>query len=108
MCASCLKLFNILVCQKLNIYDVLTYVWQVDSTAAGLLTLGVRRGDRVGIFAPNVPEWLFLQFATAKVGAIMVNVNPAYTAGELQFALHQVCRWHFRFKYIVLVLIITH
>ena len=55
---------------------------QVDSTAAGLLALGVRRGDRVGVFGLNVPEWLFLQFATAKVGAVIVNVNPVYTANE--------------------------
>ena len=64
---------------------------QVDATAAGLLALGVRPGDRVGVWGPNVPEWLLLQFATARVGAIQVNVNPSYRAHELEFALNKVC-----------------
>lgn len=63
---------------------------QVDEVAAGLLAFGVRRGDRVGVWGPNVLEWLLLQFATARVGAIMVNVNPAYRPAELEFALTKV------------------
>lgn len=61
--------------------------------AAGLLELGVKRGDRVGIYGPNTVEWLETQFASAMVGAILVNVNPAYRSNELAFALHKTgCR----------------
>lgn len=63
---------------------------QVDATAAGLLALGVRPGDRVGVWGPSSPEWLLLQFATARVGAIQVNVNPSYRSHELEFALNKV------------------
>ncbi len=62
----------------------------VDRLATGLLDLGVAKGDRVGIWAPNRPEWLLTQFATARIGAILVNVNPAYRVGELEFALRKV------------------
>lgn len=48
----------------------------VDRLATGLLDLGIARGDRVGIWAPNRPEWVLTQFATARIGAILVNVNP--------------------------------
>ena len=51
---------------------------EVDSVALGLLDLGVGQGDRVGIWAPNCAEWTFVQYATAKLGAILVNINPAY------------------------------
>ena len=61
-----------------------------DDVAAGLLALGVRRGDRVGIWAPNRPEWLFVQFGTARIGAILVNINPAYQRAELEYALNKV------------------
>jgi fatty-acyl-CoA synthase len=61
-----------------------------DEVAAGLLALGVRRGDRVGIWAPNRPEWLFVQFGTARIGAILVNINPAYQRHELDYALNKV------------------
>jgi fatty-acyl-CoA synthase len=61
-----------------------------DDVAAGLLALGVRRGDRVGIWAPNRPEWLFVQFGTARIGAILVNINPAYQRHELDYALNKV------------------
>ena len=55
---------------------------RVDRFAAGLLSLGLYKGDRIGIWAPNRPEWLIAQFATARVGLILVNINPAYrTAG---------------------------
>ncbi len=62
---------------------------EVDALAAGLLASGVRVGDRVGIWAPNRAEWVFVQYATAKIGAIMVNVNPAYRAHELEYVLNQ-------------------
>ena len=61
----------------------------VDLTARGLLALGVAKGDRVGIWAPNCAEWTWTQLAAAKIGAILVNVNPAYRAGELEYALVQ-------------------
>ncbi|HXR90646.1 MAG TPA: AMP-binding protein [Steroidobacteraceae bacterium] len=62
---------------------------EVNRAARGLLALGVQRGDRVGIWSPNVAEWLITQYAAAKVGAILVNVNPAYRHRELEFALRQ-------------------
>ncbi|TVQ55741.1 MAG: AMP-binding protein [Rhodobacteraceae bacterium] len=62
----------------------------VDALATGLLDLGVGKGDRVGIWSPNRPEWVLTQFATARIGAILVNVNPAYRVGELAFALAKV------------------
>ncbi|TGN99463.1 MULTISPECIES: AMP-binding protein [unclassified Burkholderia] len=62
----------------------------VDAMAAGLHALGLRRGDRVGMWSPNRPEWLVTQFATARLGLIMVNVNPAYRLAELEYALNKV------------------
>ena len=62
---------------------------QVDALALGLLGAGVRTGDRVGIWAPNVAEWVFVQYATAKIGAILVNINPAYRTHELEYVLNQ-------------------
>lgn len=62
---------------------------QADEMAAGLLALGLEPGDRVGIWAPNMAEWVVLQFATAKAGLILVNINPAYRLSELEFALNQ-------------------
>ncbi|MGW6695462.1 AMP-binding protein [Rhodococcus sp. NPDC054953] len=61
----------------------------VDAIAAGLLDRGVAKGDRVGIWAPNCPEWAIVQYATAKVGAILVTINPAYRAHELRYVLEQ-------------------
>ncbi|POH58825.1 AMP-binding protein [Arthrobacter glacialis] len=61
----------------------------VDALARGLLAAGVGKGDRVGIWAPNVPEWVLIQYATAKIGAILVNVNPAYRTHELKYAAQQ-------------------
>ena len=57
--------------------------------AAGLLAAGVSKGDRVGIWAPNCPEWTLVQYATAKIGAILVNINPAYRSHELKYVLNQ-------------------
>jgi fatty-acyl-CoA synthase len=61
----------------------------VDRLARALLAVGVRTGDRVGIWAPNCSEWTLVQYATAKLGAILVNINPAYRAHELQYVLGQ-------------------
>jgi fatty-acyl-CoA synthase len=62
---------------------------EVEHVACGLLSLGVERGDRVGVWSPNCAEWLIAQYALAKVGAIMVNINPAYRLRELEHALSQ-------------------
>src|SRR3954470_13117341 len=62
---------------------------EVNRVAIGLLDLGVRKGDRVGIWAPNRAEWTFVQYATAKIGAILVNINPAYRSHELTYVLNQ-------------------
>ncbi|WP_141579964.1 AMP-binding protein [Actinomadura sp. WMMA1423] len=61
----------------------------VDAVALGLRDLGVVKGDRVGIWAPNCAEWMLVQYATAKLGAILVNINPAYRVHELEFVLNQ-------------------
>ena len=65
------------------------FVAGVDALAVGLLRAGVRTGDRVGIWAPNVAEWAFVQYATAKIGAILVKINPAYRTHELEYVLNQ-------------------
>ena len=62
---------------------------QVSLAARGLLARGVTKGDRVGIWAPNRFEWVVVQFATARIGAILVNINPAYRTTELEYALRQ-------------------
>jgi fatty-acyl-CoA synthase len=61
----------------------------VSALALGLLAGGIQAGDRIGIWAPNCPEWTLLQYATAKVGAVLVNVNPAYRSHELAYVLGQ-------------------
>ncbi|HST40109.1 MAG TPA: AMP-binding protein [Conexibacter sp.] len=61
----------------------------VDRLASGLLALGVQKGDRVGLWSPNRWEWVLVQYATARVGAVLVNVNPAYRTHELAYALRQ-------------------
>jgi len=63
---------------------------RTDALAAGLLALGLKPGDRVGIWAPNCAEWTLMQFATARAGLILVNINPAYRASELAYALNKV------------------
>jgi fatty-acyl-CoA synthase len=62
---------------------------EVDSVAAGLLALGLEPGQRVGIWSPNNAEWVLAQFATAKAGLILVNINPAYRLAELEYALNK-------------------
>ena len=63
---------------------------RVDALAAGLLALGLSPGDRIGIWSPNNAEWVITQFATAKAGLVMVNINPAYRVYELEYALNKV------------------
>ncbi|KFU93427.1 hypothetical protein M959_10577, partial [Chaetura pelagica] len=66
---------------------------EVDQAAAGLLALGLKKGDRLGVWGPNKYEWVLMQFATAQAGIILVSVNPAYQAQELEFVLRKVgCR----------------
>jgi fatty-acyl-CoA synthase len=65
------------------------FVAQVDALALGLLDLGLAKGDRLGIWAPNQAEWTFVQYATAKLGVILVNINPAYRTSELRYVLNQ-------------------
>ena len=75
---------------RLSWYDLKA---RADALAAGLLALGLKRGNRVGIWAPNRHEWLVTQFATARTGLVLVNINPAYRTTELEYALNKVgCR----------------
>jgi fatty-acyl-CoA synthase len=62
---------------------------EVDAAALGLLAAGIGKGDRVGIWAPNRAEWTLVQYATAKIGAILVNINPSYRSHELRYVLRQ-------------------
>nr|WP_175800603.1 AMP-binding protein [Burkholderia anthina] len=74
-------------------WDWRTFAHEIDVLAAGLVALGIETGDRVGIWSPNRVEWLLAQFATARIGAILVNINPAYRLAELDYALNKVgCR----------------
>ncbi len=61
----------------------------VDAVAKGLMGKGVAKGDRVGMWSPNYAEWTYVQYATAKIGAIQVNINPAYRTSELEYAIKQ-------------------
>jgi fatty-acyl-CoA synthase len=65
------------------------FLAEVDALAIGLHRLGLARGDRVGIWSPNRAEWLVTQFATARIGLVLVNVNPAYRLAELEYALQK-------------------
>lgn len=72
----------------------LRYTWQqlqdeVNRSARGLMALGIKKGDRVGIWSPSHAEWTITQYASAKVGAILVNINPGYRLHELEYALNQ-------------------
>jgi fatty-acyl-CoA synthase len=66
------------------------FLQEVDVLATGLLAQGIGKGDRVGIWSPNRVEWLMTQFATARIGAVLVNINPAYRLAELEYALNKV------------------
>ncbi|MEA2480378.1 MAG: fatty-acyl-CoA synthase [Thermoleophilaceae bacterium] len=80
-------------------HQELRYTWaelndEVDRVARGLIALGLEKGDRLGIWSPNCAEWVLIQFATAKAGIVLVNINPAYRTSELEYALrHSGCRW---------------
>ena len=66
---------------------------KVDAFAAGLVAMGLKPGERVGIWSPNNAEWIVTQYATAKAGLILVNINPAYRLSEVEYALNKVgCR----------------
>jgi fatty-acyl-CoA synthase len=66
----------------------------VDRLARGMLAAGLEHGDRLGVWSPNRAEWTLAQFATAKIGVILVNINPSYRVSELEYALaHSGCRW---------------
>ena len=68
----------------------------VDRIASGMIAAGLGKGDRVGVWSPNRAEWVLTQYATAKAGVILVNINPAYRVHELEYALAQSgCRWVF-------------
>lgn len=70
-------------------YDFSTLEWLCRQVAKGLIDLGVERGDRVAVWAPNIPEWVVLQFALAKIGAILVTVNTSLRTAELDYLLQQ-------------------
>jgi len=80
-------------------HQQLRYSWQqladsVDQHARALMALGLKTGDRLGIWAPNCAQWCIAQFATAKIGVILVNINPAYRSSELEYVLKQSgCQW---------------
>lgn len=74
-------------CQTSDCWTYHDLMRRVDRLAAGLLSIGVYKGDRVGIWSPNRPEWVLVQFATARIGAILVNINPSYQTSELEYAL---------------------
>src|SRR3954454_2392387 len=79
-----------LVVRHQNYRATYSELWdQTTRAARGLLARGVRKGDRVGIWSPNRAEWVVTQYATARIGAILVNINPAYKTAELSYALQQ-------------------
>src|SRR5437763_5229358 len=79
-----------LVVRHQNYRATYAELWDLTTRAArGLLARGVTKGDRVGIWSPNRAEWVAIQYATARIGAILVNINPAYRTSELRYALQQ-------------------
>ncbi|MBV9607149.1 MAG: AMP-binding protein [Solirubrobacterales bacterium] len=84
-----------LVCSHQGVrYTYAEFGRAVDRLAGGMLAAGLEPGDRVGVWGPNRAEWTLTQYATAKAGIILVNINPAYRVSELQYALGQSgCRW---------------
>lgn len=78
-----------------SLHQSIRWTWEelaaeVDRVATGLLAQGIAKGDRVGIWAPNCAEWTVTQFATARIGAILVTINPAYRLSEVEYALNKV------------------
>jgi fatty-acyl-CoA synthase len=79
-----------LICVHQNYKASYIEFWQqVEEVAKGFLALNVKKGDRVAIWSPNRFEWVLVQYATARIGAILVNVNPAYQSSELGYVLQQ-------------------
>lgn len=79
-----------LICLDQNYRTTYREFWnQIDEVARGLISLGLEKGDRLALWAPNRFEWVLLQYATARVGVILVNINPAYRASELTYVLNQ-------------------
>src|SRR5690242_570072 len=75
-------------------YTYASFGEAVDRLAGGLIAAGLVKGDRVGVWSPNRAEWALTQYATAKLGVILVNINPSYRVHELEYALGQSgCRW---------------
>src|SRR5437868_5814098 len=72
--------------KRLTYYEFLT---EVNYCARAFLAIGVQKGDRVGMWSTNCLNWIIVQFATAKIGAILVNINPAYRMNELEYSLQQ-------------------
>jgi fatty-acyl-CoA synthase len=70
-------------------YTFREFAAAVDDVACGLIAVGVQVGDRVGIWSPNCAEWVLVQYATARIGAILVTINPAYRVAELEYVLNQ-------------------
>ncbi len=70
-------------------YTYTEFAAEVDHLARGLMAIGVAKGDRVGIWSPNYAEWVLVQYATARIGAILVTINPAYRSSELEYVLNQ-------------------
>lgn len=78
-----------------SLHQGIRWTWEelgaeVDRIATGLLAQGIAKGDRVGIWAPNCAEWTVTQFATARIGAVLVTINPAYRLSEVEYALNKV------------------
>ena len=69
-------------------YSYAQFQAECERMACGLMAIGINKGDHVGIWATNYPEWVVAQFATAKIGAVLVTVNPAYRTHELEYLLH--------------------
>ncbi len=79
-----------LVCNEQNIrYTYSQFYYQTEIVARSLLALGIKPGDRVGIWAPNRVEWVLIQYATARIGVILVTINPAYRVNELEYVINQ-------------------
>ncbi len=79
----------VVVCHQDVRWTYAEFAERVDRVARALVAIGLRPGDRMGIWAPNCAEWLLVQYASAKAGVILVNVNPAYRTSELEFVLNQ-------------------
>src|SRR5690606_1229984 len=79
----------LVVCHQALRYTYRQLQEAVDRCARGLMALGLRQGERLGIWSPNRAEWTITQFATSKIGVILVNINPSYRVYELEYALKQ-------------------